>query len=255
VKAPTKIKNVPPVYPEVARKARVQGVVIAEATIDPSGIVTDARILRSIPLLDAAALDALMQWEFTPTVVNGVAVPVMMTATVNFVLDSTPKAIGVEGGIVGGIAGGHVQGGIVEGRGAGTGTGVGGGVGGGIGAGVGGGVGGGIGAGVSGGVAGGAPSGSAPVRVGGNIGPPTRTKYVAPVYPEDAKAAGVQGVVIVEAVVDKDGKVESTKVLRSIPMLDQAALDAVRQWEFTPTLLNGVAVPVVMTMTVNFTLQ
>ena len=52
-----------------------------------------------------------------------------------------------------------------------------------------------------------------------------------------------------------DGKVTDAKILRSIPMLDQAALDAVRQWEFLPTLMNGEAVSVVMTVTVNFTLQ
>ena len=52
-----------------------------------------------------------------------------------------------------------------------------------------------------------------------------------------------------------DGAVKDAKVLRSIPLLDQAALDAVRQWVFTPTLLNGVPVPVIMTVTVQFTLQ
>ena len=61
--------------------------------------------------------------------------------------------------------------------------------------------------------------------------------------------------VIIEATIGADGKVIDTKVLRSVPMLDQAALDAVRQWEFTPTLLNGAPVPVVMTVTVNFKLQ
>ena len=52
-----------------------------------------------------------------------------------------------------------------------------------------------------------------------------------------------------------DGAVKDAKVLRSIPLLDQAALDAVRQWQFTPTLLNGVPGPVIMTVTVQFTLQ
>ena len=60
---------------------------------------------------------------------------------------------------------------------------------------------------------------------------------------------------IIEATIDQGGKVTETRVLRSIPLLDQAALDAVRQWEYEPTLLNGVAVPVIMTVTVNFTLQ
>jgi len=95
----------------------------------------------------------------------------------------------------------------------------------------------------------------APTRVGGKIRAPTKTKNVKPVYPAIAKSARVAGTVIVEAVIGADGKVVDAKVLRSIPMLDQAALDAVKQWEFTPTLLNGVPVPVIMTVTVNFTLQ
>jgi len=90
------------------------------------------------------------------------------------------------------------------------------------------------------------------VRIGGGIQPPTKTKNVSPVYPPDALAAKVAGVVIIEAVIGEDGKVRDTRVLRSIPMLDAAATEAVRQWEFTPTLLNGTAVPVVMTATVNF---
>ena len=59
---------------------------------------------------------------------------------------------------------------------------------------------------------------------------------------------------IIETIIDTRGDVESASVLRSIPLLDQAALDAVRQWKFTPTTLNGVPVPVVMTVTVNFKL-
>jgi protein TonB len=86
VRAPRKIKNVDPVYPAIAQSARVQGVVIIEAVIDPGGNVTDAKILRSIPLLDAAALDAVRQWKFTPTTLEGKPVPVIMTVTVSFTL-------------------------------------------------------------------------------------------------------------------------------------------------------------------------
>ena len=93
------------------------------------------------------------------------------------------------------------------------------------------------------------------VRVGGSIKPPMKVKNVAPIYPEIAKSARVSGVVVVEATVGEDGKVMDTKVLRSVPLLDQAALDAVRQWEYTPTLLNGKPVPVVTTVTINFTRQ
>ena len=78
---------------------------------------------------------------------------------------------------------------------------------------------------------------------------------VKPSYPQIAQSARVSGVVIIEATIGPNGKVQNARVLRSIPLLDQAALDAVKQWEYTPTLLNGVPVPVIMTVTVNFTLQ
>jgi len=91
------------------------------------------------------------------------------------------------------------------------------------------------------------------VHVGGNIKPPVKIKNVAPVYPDIARSARVSGVVVVEATVGEDGKVMDARVLRSIPLLDQSALDAVRQWEYTPTLLNGKPVPVVTTVTINFT--
>jgi TonB family protein len=97
--------------------------------------------------------------------------------------------------------------------------------------------------------------GTPPVRVGGNIRPPLKVRDAKPVYPEDAKAAGVQGVVIMEVTITASGAVGTARVLKGVPMLDQAALDAVYQWEFQQTLLNGVAVPVIMTVTVNFTLQ
>jgi len=99
------------------------------------------------------------------------------------------------------------------------------------------------------------PPPTQPVRVGGNIKPPQKVKHVNPVYPPIAQSARVQGIVIIEATIGPNGMVQDAKTLRSIPLLDQAALDAVRQWQFTPTLLNGVPVPVIMTVTVQFTLQ
>ena len=91
--------------------------------------------------------------------------------------------------------------------------------------------------------------------MGGSIKPPVKTKDVPPVYPASAQSARVQGVVIIEATIGPDGKVQDARVLRSVRLLDQAALDAVSQWEFTPTLLKGVPVPVIMTVTVVFTLS
>jgi protein TonB len=93
------------------------------------------------------------------------------------------------------------------------------------------------------------------LRVGGNIRTPRKVKDVRPLYPQEARDAGVQGVVIIEMRVEADGRVGSARILQSIPLLDQAALDAVQQWEFEPTLLNGAPVAVVMTVTVQFTAQ
>lgn len=90
--------------------------------------------------------------------------------------------------------------------------------------------------------------------MGGNTSPPTKTKDVPPVYPPAALSARVQGIVILEVVIGPSGRVTDVKVLRSVPLLDEAAIDAVKQWEYTPTLLAGVPVPVIMTVTVNFTL-
>jgi TonB family protein len=90
-------------------------------------------------------------------------------------------------------------------------------------------------------------------RVGRGVALPTKLSDVAARYPAEALAAGVQGVVIAEIVVNESGNVTDTKILRSIPLLDEAALEAVRQWQFSPSVVNGHVVPVKMTVTVNFT--
>ena len=91
------------------------------------------------------------------------------------------------------------------------------------------------------------------VHVGGQVRPPIRIKEVAPVYPAIAQSARVQGDVVIEATIDENGKVADARVVKSVPLLDQAALDAVKQWEYRPSLLNGVPTAVVMTVTVKFT--
>jgi TonB family protein len=214
VKAPERIKYVPPVYPEIAKTARVSGVVILEALISPSGDVADARVLRSIPLLDQAAIDAVRQWKYATTTLNGMPVPVVLTVTVNFTIDNMPSETVV------------------------TNT---------------------------------APmrsdvtpftepiaaewKGAPPIRVGGDTKAPERVRYVPPVYPIEAQRSKISGMVIIQAIIDENGDVALAKVLKSVPLLDSAALDAVNQWRYTPTLVNGVPVPVVMTVTVNFTLR
>jgi TonB family protein len=93
-----------------------------------------------------------------------------------------------------------------------------------------------------------------PLRVGGDVRPPAKILNIAPTYPPEALSAGVQGVVAIEATIDQAGNVTEARVLKSVPELDDAALEAVRQWKYTPTLMNGTAVPVIMTVTISFTL-
>jgi TonB family protein len=97
-----------------------------------------------------------------------------------------------------------------------------------------------------------ASPGQAPVRVGGNIASPQKLVDMPPVYPPTARGAGITGVVILEVTIGTDGSVTNPRVLRSIPQLDAAAVEAVRQWRYEPTLLNGTPVPVIMVVTVRF---
>ncbi len=96
------------------------------------------------------------------------------------------------------------------------------------------------------------PAPQTPIHLRSGMQAPRKMRHVDPVYPRVAQAAHIEGTVILEAVIDVNGAVTSVRVLRSIPLLDQAAVDAVRAWTFTPTLLNGVAVPVALTVTVRF---
>jgi protein TonB len=124
--------------------------------------------------------------------------------------------------------------------------------------GVPGGVADGVAGGVVGGVIGGipdAPAPAQPVRVGGDIREPRKLKNVAPEYPERARKAGVEGMVILECVISPAGRVVEVHVLRSLALLDEPAVAAVKQWIYTPTLMGGVAVPVIMTVTVRFGLK
>ena len=91
-----------------------------------------------------------------------------------------------------------------------------------------------------------------PVRVGGEIREPRKTVDVKPVYPEDANAAGVEGDVYIEAVITREGTIAGARVVQGVPLLNQAALAAVRQWRYTPTLLNGQPTEAFMTVKVSF---
>jgi protein TonB len=143
---------------------------------------------------------------------------------------------GVAGGVVGGVVGGQVggqlggqlggvEGGVVGGQVGGTGT-------------------------------EGNGSEPGPLRVGGDVKAPVVTQRVQPKYTDTARTARLSGVVIVEAVISKNGDVEQVKIVKPLPMgLAQEAEAAVRQWKFKPGTLNGQPVDVIFNLTVNFTLQ
>ncbi len=86
VKQPKLVRRIEPAYPELARMSRSEGIVILEATTDIYGRVVAVRVLRSLPLLDEAAIDAVRQWVYEPLLVNGRPRPVTFTVTVQFVL-------------------------------------------------------------------------------------------------------------------------------------------------------------------------
>jgi protein TonB len=121
-----------------------------------------------------------------------------------------------------------------------------------------GGVEGGVPGGVIGGIVGGLPAAAPPppgpvtLRVGGQVKEPKKVKHVSPVYPELAAKARLAGIVILEAIIAPNGTVRDVKVLRGQPLLDEAAVDAVRQWVYTPTLLGGIPVQIALVVTVTF---
>lgn len=99
-----------------------------------------------------------------------------------------------------------------------------------------------------------APAAAVPLRVGEGVDRPRKIKDVKPIYPRPAMLAQVRGSVLIEATIGADGKVHNARVIRSIAALDEAALDAVRQWEFEPSRVDGVPVAVMMVIIVSFTL-
>jgi len=217
--APKLIKSVTPVYPEEARKKGIQGVVILEAKIDESGRVADIMVLRSVPELDEAAIDAVRQWIYEPLVIKGKAMKAVFTLTVKFALDKD-KAKGVAGGVEGSVEGGTAAGvqkeeierKIKE-----------------------------------------FDKGAVPCK--GDIQPPKLIKVVDPVYPEEARKQGLEGLVILSVKTDEEGRVIDALVLRSVPGLDEAAIMAVKQWVYEPLVLEGKAVKALFTVTVRFKLK
>jgi len=197
------VRRINPVYPPSAKADRIQGVVALEANIGKDGIPTSLRVVGNTTTnadLAKAAVDAVKQWQYSPTLINGEPVEVVTTVSINFALpqgggDITPPP---------------------------------------------------------------PPPPPPPpdrIRQGGNVQQAMLISKVQPVYPTEAKEARIQGVVILETLIGKDGRVMSVRVVSGHPLLQQSAVDAVSQWLYKPTLLNGQPVEVITTTTVNFSFQ
>ncbi len=194
---PKLIKQVKPIYPEIALQAAIQGIVIVEVATDIYGRVQQARVITGHPLLNDAAVTAVKQWIYEPLMISGVPKPALFTVTVTFVM----------AGEEGKSAGASLMKGEEEGI----------------------------------------------RRVAANQRPKL-IKQVKPIYPEIAALAAIQGNVVIEAVTDIYGRVQQTRVISGHPLLNDAAVNAVKQWIYEPCIENGKPVPVVFAVTVTFRL-
>lgn len=210
------VKKVDPVYPVLARQARIQGSVILQVEISKSGDVENVQLYSGHPMLAAAAIDAVKQWKYKPYLLNGQSAEVETRVTVNFALPEA-AAVGVVGDAPGGILSGQ-PGGIVSTTPVDTNHSV------------------------------------LRVRVSQGVMAGLLLSKVPPEYPPAAKDKHIQGVVLLRVIIDREGKASNIQLISGHPLLAPAAIDAVRQWKYKPYLLNGKPVEVETQVTVNFTL-
>jgi len=215
--------KVDPVYPPLARQARIQGTVVLKVTISKTGEVEHVDLDSGHPMLAPAAIEAVKQWKYKPFLLNGNPLVVETTVEVNFTLADHPPAQGVAGDQPGGIPDGQIGS-------------------------------------VLGGIAPSTPdNGPRPavpqrVRVSSGVMAGLLERKVNPTYPPDAKDQHIQGVVVLKVNIDKEGNVYKVELISGHPLLAPAAIEAVKQWKYRPYLLNQIPVEVETQVQVNFTL-
>jgi TonB family protein len=191
---PPTVRKVDPVYPPLARQARISGIVKLSLGIATDGSVKQMSVISGHPLLVPAALEAVRQWTFQ-------APPRELTTHIDvpFIMD---------GAIV-----------------------------------------------PSGQFSGAFPLTPSRIKVGGNVQASKLVRKVDPVYPSQARAERIEGDVTVQITIDKTGQVTDATAVEGNPVLAKAAMEAVLQWAYQPTLLNGDPVEVVTTVSVPFRLE
>ncbi len=199
IKPPKLIKKVQPIYPETARQARVEGVVILGVRTDIKGRVSRVLMYSSKdPLLVQPAIDAVKQWVYEPLFIEGKPVEAVFTVHVTFRLEQKREE---KETLVGGVMDGILQ-------------------------------------------------------LGDSVEIPKIVKKVEPLYPDEAKKNLVQGVVVLEVITDVEGNVVGVKVLQSeSSLLNQSAIDAVKQWKYEVMYRNGKPVPVSFKVTITYKLR
>jgi TonB family protein len=202
--------KVDPVYPPLARQARIQGAVILGVIISKTGDVENLQLISGHPMLAPAAIEAVKQWKYKPYLLNGEPVEVETQVQVNFRLSEKPASDGIAQSIP------SEPGSLIS-----------------------------------------MPQdASVPqrVRVSSGVAQGLLIKKVNPEYPPEAKDEQIQGVVLLQVIIDKEGNVANIKLISGHPALAPAAMEAVAQWRYRPYLLNGSPVEVETQVRVNFTL-
>lgn len=217
---PLLFHKVAPIYPPLPRQARIQGTVILKIVITKLGDVGDVTLFSGHPMLAPAAIEAVKQWKYRPYEKDGEPVDIRTTVQVNFKLaDNPPPPSGVVGSVPGGIP--HTTYRLPQVHACDN-----------------------------------SPESTAPkrVRVSSGVMQALMTSKERPKYPEDARNQHIEGVVVLDVEIGKDGAVCDVALISGHPMLAQAAIDAVRSWKYRPYLLNGEPIEVETSAQVNFTL-
>jgi TonB family protein len=246
VPEPGKIRDAAAQYPDSALRAGALGFVVIEAVIDKQGRVRDPKVVKSVKELDRAATDAVKEWRFLPTVKDGQMIDVAVMLTNHFTFRTEPQVVDdldmaafyvtreqfeladrvltraletvrkEQATCMGGTrVGATMAGAGARGRGS--------------------------------------RPGAPPAA--GTITEPRRVKDVRPLYPMLLQRVRRSAFVVLDAVIDRQGAVTCVQVLRGDPFFEQSAVDAVRQWRYSPTLVDGVPVPVIMTVTVTYSIR
>jgi len=233
------IHQVAPVYPPIAKTAHISGTVVLHVIIAQDGTIKDLQYVSGPPLLTKSAMDAVREWVYRPTLVNDNPVEVDTTVSVVYTLGgknpssadelASPSAVPPTAGLPPAPTVDSSQEQQKEGPAPQTSASV-----------------------------SPEPNSATPkpksIRVGGKVAAANLIHQVTPAYPKDAKKQHIQGTVVLHAVIAQDGTMKTVEYVNGPSELTDSAINAVKQWRYKPTLINGEPVQVDTTISVVYTL-